>query len=205
MLDSLSTSAVIDTISQVAQSTSTSSESLFVIIMKGFSNYAIPFLLLVIPILGFAKKVKVYEAFVEGAKDGFTVAIKIIPFLVAILVAIGMFRASGAMDYFVYLLSPITNLIGMPAETLPVALMRPLSGSGTLGIVTELMNEHGPDSFIGRLSSTMFGSTETTFYVLAVYFGAVGIKKSRHAVAAGLIGDVVGLLMAVFICRIVFG
>ena len=205
MLDSLSTSAVIDTISQVAQSTSTSSETLFVIIMKGFSNYAIPFLLLVIPILGFAKKVKVYEAFVEGAKDGFTVAIKIIPFLVAILVAIGMFRASGAMDYFVYLLSPITNLIGMPAETLPVALMRPLSGSGTLGIVTELMNEHGPDSFIGRLSSTMFGSTETTFYVLAVYFGAVGIKKSRHAVAAGLIGDVVGLLMAVFICRIVFG
>lgn len=205
MLDSLSTSAVIDTISQVAQSTSASSESLFVIIMRGFSNYAIPFLLLVIPILGFAKKVKVYEAFVEGAKDGFTVAIKIIPFLVAILVAIGMFRASGAMDYFVYLLSPITNLIGMPAETLPVALMRPLSGSGTLGIVTELMNEHGPDSFIGRLSSTMFGSTETTFYVLAVYFGAVGIKKSRHAVAAGLIGDVVGLLMAVFICRIVFG
>ena len=205
MLDSLSTSAVIDTISQVAQSTSASSESLFVIIMKGFSNYAIPFLLLIIPVLGFAKKVKVYEAFVEGAKDGFTVAIKIIPFLVAILVAIGMFRASGAMDYFVYLLSPITNLIGMPAETLPVALMRPLSGSGTLGIVTELMNEHGPDSFIGRLSSTMFGSTETTFYVLAVYFGAVGIKKSRHAVAAGLIGDVVGLLMAVFICRIVFG
>ena len=205
MLDSLSTSTVIDTIGQLAQSTSASSESLFVIIMKGFSNYAIPFLLLVIPILGFAKKVKVYEAFVEGAKDGFTVAIKIIPFLVAILVAIGMFRASGAMEYFVYLLSPITNLIGMPAETLPVALMRPLSGSGTLGIVTELMNEHGPDSFIGRLSSTMFGSTETTFYVLAVYFGAVGIKKSRHAVAAGLIGDVVGLLMAVFICRIVFG
>ncbi len=205
MLDSLSTSAVIDTISQVAQSTSVSSESLFVIIMKGFSNYAIPFLLLVIPVLGFAKKVKVYEAFVEGAKDGFTVAVKIIPYLVAILVAIGMFRASGAMDYFVYLLSPITNLIGMPAETLPVALMRPLSGSGTLGIVTELMKVHGPDSFIGRLSSTMFGSTETTFYVLAVYFGAVGIKKSRHAVAAGLIGDAVGLLMAVFICRIVFG
>jgi len=205
MLDSLSTSAVIDTIGHVTQSTSASSESLFVIIMKGFSNYAIPFLLLVIPILGFAKKVKVYEAFVDGAKDGFTVAVKIIPYLVAILVAIGMFRASGAMDYFVYLLSPITNLIGMPAETLPVALMRPLSGSGTLGIVTELMNEHGPDSFIGRLSSTMFGSTETTFYVLAVYFGAVGIKKSRHAVAAGLIGDAVGLLMAVFICRIVFG
>lgn len=205
MIDSAITSAVADTLQQISQVTSSQSESLFVIIMKGFSNYAIPFLLLVIPILGFARKVKVYEVFIEGAKDGFNVAIRIIPYLVAILVAIGMFRASGAMDYFVYLLSPITNLIGMPAETLPVAIMRPLSGSGTLGIVTELMNEHGPDSFIGRLASTMFGSTETTFYVLAVYFGSVGIRKSRHAVVAGLIGDLTGLLMAVFICHIIFG
>ncbi|MBL7074805.1 spore maturation protein [candidate division KSB1 bacterium] len=172
--------------------------------MKGFSNYAIPFLLLVIPILGFAKKVKVYEAFVDGAKEGFHVAVRIIPYLVAILVAIGMFRASGAMDFFVKLLSPLTNLVGMPAETLPVALMRPLSGSGTLGLVTELMNQFGPDSFIGRLASTMFGSTETTFYVLAVYFGSVGIRRTRHAVAAGLIGDITGLLVAVLICRVVF-
>lgn len=173
--------------------------------MKGFSNLAIPLLLLVIPVLGYIKKVKVYESFIEGAKDGFNVAIKIIPYLVAILVAIGMFRASGAMDYFMMLLSPITNLIGMPAETLPVAVMRPLSGSGALGIVTELMKEYGPDSFIGRVASTMWGSTETTFYVVAVYFGAVGIKRMRHAIAAGLIGDAVGLIMAVILCHIVFG
>ncbi|MFA4839800.1 MAG: spore maturation protein, partial [Candidatus Neomarinimicrobiota bacterium] len=165
---------------------------MFVTIMKGFSNYAIPFLLLVIPILGYIKKVKVYESFIDGAKEGFNTAVRIIPYLVAILVAIGMFRASGAMDYFVAILSPITNLIGMPAETLPVAIMRPLSGSGALGIVTELMKQHGPDSFIGRVASTMWGSSETTFYVVAVYFGAVGIKKTRHAIPSGLIGDTVG-------------
>ncbi len=205
MMDSTAAMAVADTVATVAQTASAGSESLFVTIMKGFSNVAVPFLLLVVPILGFSKKVKVYETFIDGAKEGFTVAVKIIPYLVAILVAIGMFRASGAMEYLVMILSPLTNLIGMPAETLPVALMRPLSGSGSLGIVTELINQHGPDSFIGRLASTMFGSTETTFYVIAVYFGSVGIRKTRHAVASGLIGDFVGLIMAVLICRVVFG
>ncbi len=204
MLDSLA-SAASDSLRQIAQTGVEASDSLFVIIMKGFSAYAIPVILLVVVLLGFTKKVKVYESFIEGAKEGFTVAVNIIPFLVAILVAIGMFRASGAMDFLVKLLSPLTNLIGMPAETLPVALMRPLSGSGSLGLVTELMNQHGPDSFIGRVASTMFGSTETTFYVIAVYFGSIGIRKTRHAVAAGLFGDLVGLLMAVFICHIVFG
>lgn len=179
--------------------------STFVDFMQGFSIYAIPVILLVVLTLAMIKKIKVYEIFVDGAKEGFQVAVRIIPYLVAILVAIGMFRASGAMGYLVKFLSPVTSLIGMPAEALPVALMRPLSGSGTLGIVTELMKEHGPDSFIGRLTSTMFGSTETTFYVLAVYFGSVGIKKTRHAVAAGLIGDVAGMLAAVMICHIVFG
>ncbi len=169
------------------------------------SIWAIPILLFIIPLLALINKVKVYEAFVDGAKGGFEVAVKIIPFLVAILVAIGMFRASGAMDLFVKIISPATDLIGLPAEALPAALMRPLSGSGTLGIATELMKEHGPDSFIGRLVSTFFGCTETTFYVIAVYFGAVGIKKTRHAVPAGLIGDLAGLLAALFICRIVFG
>ncbi|MCI0690371.1 spore maturation protein [candidate division KSB1 bacterium] len=168
------------------------------------SVWAIPFLLLAIPVIGLSRKVKVYESFVEGAKEGFGVATRIIPFLVAILVAIGMFRASGAMDIFVKIISPLTNLIGMPAETLPVALMRPLSGSGSMGIVTELMKTHGPDSFIGRLASTMYGSTETTFYVLAVYFGSVAISKTRHALPAGLIADFVGLLAAVLICRLVF-
>lgn len=169
------------------------------------STWAIPALLFVIPVVGFFKKVKVYECFVEGAKEGFNVAIRIIPFLVAILFAIGMFRASGAMDLFVQIISPLTNLIGMPAEALPLALMRPLSGSGSLGLATEIMKTHGPDSFLGRLVSTMYGSTETTFYVLAVYFGAVGVKKIRHALAVGLIADVAGLIAAVFICRWIFG
>ena len=173
--------------------------------LKFISNLAIPLILFLIIFYGFVKKVKIYESFVEGAKGGFEVAIKIIPYLVAILVAIGMFRASGAMEFFVSIISPLTNLIGMPAEALPVAIMRPLSGSGTLGLVSELMNTHGPDSFIGRLTSTMYGSTETTFYVLAVYFGSVGIKKTRHAVPAGLLADAVGLLAALFICKIVFG
>lgn len=168
------------------------------------SNLAIPLVLFVIIGYGVIKKVKLYEAFVEGAKGGFEVAIKIIPFLVAILVAIGMFRASGAMDYFIKLISPLTNLIGMPAEALPVAIMRPLTGSGTLGVVTEIMQTHGPDSFLGRLVSTMYGSTETTFYVLAVYFGSVGIKQTRHAVPAGLLADLAGLLGALLICRLVF-
>ncbi|RMD88907.1 MAG: spore maturation protein [Calditrichaeota bacterium] len=169
------------------------------------SDVAIPLVILLIVSFGVIKKVKIYESFVEGAKGGFEIAIKIIPFLVAILVAIGMFRASGAMDFLVKIISPVTNLIGMPAEALPVALMRPLSGSGTLGLVSEIMKTHGPDSFLGRLVSTMYGSTETTFYVLAVYFGSVGIKKTRHAVPAGLLADAAGLLAALFICKIVFG
>jgi len=202
MFNTLSVAA--DTLQQVAAATPVA-DSLFVTIMKGFSSLAVPFLLLVIPLLGIIKKVKVYETFVDGAKEGFEVAVRIIPYLVAILVAIGMFRASGAMRYLVLALSPLTNLFGMPAEALPVALMRPLSGSGALGIVTELMKTHGPDSFIGRLASTMFGSTETTFYVLAVYFGSVGIRRTRHAVSSGLIGDLVGMIAAVLICRVVFG
>lgn len=169
------------------------------------STWAIPVLLLMIPLLGFFKKVRVYETFVEGAKEGFNVAVRIIPFLVAILVAIGMLRASGAMDLFVKIMSPLTSLIGMPAEVLPVALMRPLSGSGSLGLVTELIKTHGPDSFIGRLASTMYGSTETTLYVLAVYFGSVSIKNTRHALPAGLIADFFGLIAAVFVCRLIFG
>ncbi len=177
----------------------------FIQILKTISGWAIPVLLVLIPAVGFFKKVKVYEVFVEGAKEGFEIAVRIIPFLVAILMAIAMFRASGAMDIFVSFVSPLTNFIGMPAEVLPAALMRPLSGSGSLGIITELINTHGADSFIGKLASTIYGSTETTFYVLAVYFGSVAIKKTRHAVPAGLIADAAGILAAVFICRFMFG
>lgn len=168
------------------------------------SAIAIPMFILVFLGWGLIKKVKVYEVFVEGAKDGFNTAVKIIPYLVAMLFAIGVFRASGAMDVVVAILSPVTNLIGMPAEVLPLGLLRPLSGSGSMGLMTELMKTNGPDSFIGVLASTMFGSSETTFYILAVYFGSVGIKNTRHALPAGLIADLFGMLGAVFITRVLF-
>jgi len=173
-------------------------------IIGAVSLIAIPLVLFLFLGWGILKKVKVYEVFVEGAKDGFNVAIRIIPYLVAMLAAIGIFRASGAMDLLTTLLAPVTTLIGMPPETLPMALMRPLSGSGSLGIMTELMKVHGPDSLIGIMASTMYGSSETTFYVLAVYFGAVGIKNTRHAVPAGIIADVVGMLAAVWIVNMLF-
>ena len=169
------------------------------------SIVAIPFILLVFLGWGFFRKVKVYEVFVEGEKDGFHTAVRIIPYLVAMLVAIAVFRASGAMDLLTAILAPVTSLIGMPAETLPMAIMRPLSGSGSLGVMTELMKTHGPDSIIGIMASTMYGSSETTFYVLAVYFGAVSIKNTRHAVPVGLIADVVGMLAAVWIVNLIFG
>ncbi len=178
---------------------------LFRNIVNIISVAAIPLMFFVFLGWGFAKKVKVYEVFVEGAKDGFQVAVKIIPYLVAMLVAIGIFRASGAMDVVIAALAPVSNLIGMPPETVPLAILRPLSGSGSMGLMTELMKVHGPDSFIGVLASTMYGSSETTFYVLAVYFGAVGIKNTRHALAAGIIADVFGMLGALLICRIYFG
>jgi spore maturation protein B len=159
--------------------------------------------LLFIGIAGF-KKLKVYELFVEGAKEGFTVGVKIIPYLVAMLVAIAMVRASGALDILTGLINPFTNLIGMPGEVLPMAFMRPLSGSGSLGIMSELMKTHGADSLIGFMSSTMFGSTETTFYVVAVYFGAVNIQRTRYALPAGLMADAAGLIAAVLICNAIF-
>jgi spore maturation protein SpmA len=170
------------------------------------SILAIPLLIFVFIGYGALKKVKVYEQFVEGAKEGFNIAVRIIPYLVAMLVAIGIFRAGGAMDnWLIPLLRIITDPIGFPAEALPMALMRPLSGSGSLGIMAETMAVHGPDSYIGILVSTFFGSTETTFYVLAVYFGAVNIKNTRHALPAGLLADVAGILGALFIVKLLFG
>jgi spore maturation protein B len=167
------------------------------------AKYIIPLLLMGIP--GYAiivKKVKVYEVFTEGAKEGFEIAIRIIPYLVAILVAIGMFRASGALDLLLNILSPVLDAIGFPKENILLALMRPLSGGGSFGLLSDLVETYGPDSLIAKIGATMFGSTETTFYVLAVYFGSVGIKKVRHALFAGLIADVVGIFSAVYICRL---
>jgi spore maturation protein B len=174
-------------------------------VLQSLSIIAIPLIIALFVAYAWKKKVPVYESFVAGAKGGFEVAVKIIPYLVAMLVAIGIFRASGAMDLLVGALSPVAHLIGMPPEALPMALLRPLSGSGSLGLMADIMKKYGPDSFIGILVSTMYGSSETTFYVIAVYFGAVNVYRTRHAVAAGLIADAVGMLGALFICRILFG
>jgi len=169
------------------------------------SMLAIPFIISFFPLYAFARGVKVYEEFVEGAKEGFNVAVRIIPYLVAILVAMGMFRAVGGVQMVAQWLAPVLNRIGFPADLLPIALVRPLSGSATLGLFAEVVKAHGPDSFIARTAGTIMGSTETTFYVLAVYFGSVGIRRTRHAVIAGLAADVTGVAVSFLICRAVFG
>ncbi len=176
-------------------------ESPFIVITKILSTAAIPLIVFAIVVVAAVRKVKVYEEFVIGAKGGFTTAVMIIPYLVAMLVAIGMFRASGAMDIFTKAVSPVMNAIGFPSELLPLAVVRNLSGSGSLGLMTDIMRTHGPDSFLGRLAGAMMGSHETTFYVLAVYFGAVNIRKTRHAALAGIFSDVVALIMSVILVR----
>jgi len=177
---------------------------MFKFVVDQISLFAIPLIILLIPLYGIIKKIKVYEAFTDGAKEGFNTAVRVIPFLTAMLVSIGIFRASGAMDHFAAFCAPVTNLIGMPAEVLPMAIMRPLSGGGASGIMNTLFKDFGPDSLIGRMASVMNGSTDTTFYVLAVYFGSVGIKNVRHALPAGLIADLAGLLTAVFVTNMMF-
>lgn len=171
------------------------------------SPWIIPGIILGFLAFGFFRGVSVYEVFVEGAKEGFQVAVRIIPYLVAILVAVGMFRASGALGMLVGWIGPFTGKLGMPAEALPMALLRPLSGSGAYGVVASLINDPsiGPDSYTGYLVSTLQGSTETTFYVLAVYFGAVQVKKIRHAMAAALTADFFGVVGAVAACLFLFG
>jgi len=156
---------------------------------------------------GVRKKVNVYDAFIEGAKDGFTTAVRIIPYLVAILVGIGVFRASGAMDALIGGIASLVSAVGIDSDwvgALPTALMKPLSGSGARGMMVDAMTTYGPDSFIGRLSCVFQGSTDTTFYILAVYFGSVGIRHTRHAVACGLLADLAGIISAIAICYLFF-
>lgn len=172
--------------------------------IEAISLWAIPFLLVFIPLVGMIKKIKVYDVFIEGAKEGFQVAIRIIPFLVGILVAIGMFRGSGAMAMLTNATAPVLSAIGFPADLFPLAVLRPLSGSGSLALTTDLIKRFGPDSLLGRTAATMYGSSETTFYVLAVYFGAIGVKRTRHALPAALIGDICAALVAVAICAWMF-
>ncbi len=165
---------------------------------------AIPFLVAFFPLYAALRRIPVYEEFVEGAKEGFRVGVRIIPFLVAMLVAIGMFRGAGGVDLLTQGLRPVLNVVGLPSELLPMALMRPLSGSASLAIFADLVKTHGADSLLARMGGTLFGSTETTFYVIAIYFGAVAVKRTRHAVPAGLLADAVGILASVLICRWVF-
>ncbi|WP_227936127.1 spore maturation protein [Alkalihalobacillus deserti] len=169
------------------------------------SIWFIPVLIAFVLMYGTYKQVPTYETFVEGAKEGFTMAISIIPYLVGMLVAISVFRASGAMDFIIELMKPALQAIGVPSEIVPLAMIRPISGTGALGMTSDLIATHGPDSFIGRLASTMQGSTDTTFYVLTVYFGAVGIKKMGDALKVGLLADVVGIVASIIIVSYVFG
>jgi spore maturation protein B len=165
----------------------------------------IPALIVFIPLYAAYKKVPTYESFVEGAKDGFQTAVSIIPYLVGMMVAISVFRVSGAMDWIVGVLRPLLNHIGVPGEVLPLAILRPITGAGSLAFTTDLIKQFGPDSLIGRIASTVQGSTDTTLYVLTVYFGAVGIRKAGYSLKVGLISDAVGFVASIVICFLVFG
>ena len=180
-------------------------QNVFVRSVNALSILAIPFLLSFFPLYAAARGVKVYEEFVEGAKEGFGVILKIIPFLVTMLVAIGMFKGAGGIELLSRVLSPVLTPLHFPTDLLPLALMRPLSGSATLALLTDIVHRLGPDNIVSLTAATIYGSTETTFYVAAVYFGAVGIKQTRHAIPAGLLADLTGVVASVIICRAVLG
>jgi spore maturation protein SpmA len=168
-------------------------------------SWLFPLLIAGLLLVGVAGRVRVYESMVEGAKEGLEVVVRILPYLVAILVAVAMFRASGGLDLLISLLAPVTNRIGFPAEVLPMALLRPLSGSGAFAVMSEIVTVHGPDSFIGNLACALQGSTETTFYVLTLYFGASGTRDIRHTLVACLLGDVGGVIGATVACHVFLG
>lgn len=173
-------------------------------ILFEISRWAVPVLIFFIPLIAYIRGVKVYETFVKGAAEGFNTAIRIIPYLVAMMMAVSIFRQSGLMDAVAVCLEPIFKFFRLPAEIVPLALMRPLSGGGALGIAAELVNSYGPDSYIGRLASTMQGSTDTTFFVLTVYFGSVGIRKYRYSLTVGLLADLTTFIASLYIVNKVF-
>lgn len=164
----------------------------------------IPIIVVSITTYGMIKKVKVYECFVEGAKEGLAICVRIFPYLLAMLVAVGVFRESKALDYFIYIVKPVVKFIGLPPEVVPLVLVKPLSGSGALGIFAEILNNFGADSYIGRVASIIIGSTETIFYTLTVYFGAVGIKKIRHTLWVAVMADMMCVILAVTLARLMF-
>ncbi|GIN21007.1 MAG TPA: spore maturation protein [Bacillus bacterium] len=169
------------------------------------SLWIVPAIIAYILLYGTWKRVPTYESFVEGGKEGIKIAVSIIPFLVGMLVAITVFRASGALDFFIGLVKPVLDQVGVPAEVVPLAIIRPISGTAALGLMSDIISVHGPDSFIGRMASTIQGSTDTTFYVLTVYFGAVGIKKMGDAIKVGLAADLIGISAAIIIVTVMFG
>lgn len=169
-----------------------------------FSNSMFLLFIVGIPIYAACKKVNVFDAFVIGAKKGFETSVSIIPYLVAMMVAIGMLRASGFFDLINHYLAPMLNWVGMPSEVLPLALIRPFSGSASTGVMAELIHQYGGDSLIAKIAATMMGSTETTFYVIAVYFGSIGIRRTRHAIPVGLLADLSGVIASVLVCRYLF-
>ena len=173
-------------------------------VLETISVWAIPLLTAFVCTYAIIKKVPAYTVFTEGAKEGFSVAVMIIPYLVAMLCAIGMLRASGALDWICDILAPVTNLIGMPSEILPMGIMRSFSGGAAEGLLVDLLENYGTQSQIGRIASVALGSTETTFYVIAVYFGCIGIKDARQAVPAGLLGDLASLIAATVIVNIMW-
>jgi spore maturation protein SpmA len=173
---------------------------------RAISPWVIPALMVGFLLFGALRGVRVYEVFIEGAKDGFDLAIRIIPYLVAILTAVAMFRASGALDAMVRVLGPVTNAVGLPPDVLPMALLRPLSGSGAFAVLAALLQDPavGPDTYAGQLASTLQGAMDTVFYILAIYCGAIGIRRMRHALPAMLIGSAAGVIAAIVTCKLLF-
>lgn len=173
--------------------------------IRDLSNFAIPAIFIAILLMALFKKVKAYDLFVDGAKEGIETIIRIMPSLVGLLVAVGVFKASGALDILIYILRPLIDLIGMPPQVAPLALLRPISGSASFAFVTEIIKAFGPDTFEGRVAATMMGSTETIFYTLAVYYGAVGIKNIRYTLVAAIMADVISVIASLWACRFIFG
>ena len=169
------------------------------------SSLVIPLLLAGVAVYGMGKRVDVYSALTHGAEEGLTVLLRIVPALVGLLTAVSMFRASGAMEWFSGLCAPVLELLGIPPETAPLMLVRPVSGSGALAVASDLLATYGPDSYVGRVAAVMLGSTETTFYTIAVYFGAAGIHKTRHTVPAALTADFMGFFASALSVRLFFG
>jgi len=174
-------------------------------LLEGVSHTAVPLLFVTVMIVAVYRKVPIYESFIEGAKEGFETAVRIIPYLVGILAAISMVRSTGLIDALSHVMAPISGPLGLPAEALPMVFIRPLSGSGANAVLVDLMKTHGPDAYVSRLASVISSCAETTFYVLAVYFGSVGVTNFRYALAVGLLGEIAAVIVSVIVCAFAFG